>query len=214
MGKVGANYLVSARLVDAQRAKVLARSSIQVNDANLLLNAVWQMAQQILDSYGNSLAGADADKFKNRSRTPPASAMVAEKKEEEEPSQLGVSLQAVGGYQPLSDPGKRGSVGGELMLGWRIRRVDLGIGAVIAPQPGARVSFSFALLDSVGRLSVGLRATAFPGAQAFGGGPAVTYEFPLGDTFAVLGSGAAEIYPSSAAPVVAVLGGAGVAAHF
>ncbi len=211
VGKVGQNYLVSGRLFDARRNRVVGRASIQAHDPNALFEATWKVSQQVLDAYGSVLPSAESQAWAARPRAAPPSSVVAAPSFE---TSFGLALTAAAGYQPRSSAGNRGSLGGELDLTYRANRLDLSAGVIISPMPGARVSIMYALIDSRFRLGVGARGAAFPTAGLYGGGLGLSAELALSPLFAVTGAGAAEAYPGGGDVVVALLGQVGVAAHF
>lgn len=211
VGRVGDNYLVSTRLINGATNKVTARASVQAKSANSLLEAVWRATQQTLDGYGASLSAAEAQAWAARPKPTPPATLVAV---DETPSRFGVSATAAFGYQPLSTPGNRGSVGAQVDLTFRRGRLDLAAGVVIAPSPGARVTATWALTDQRARVDVGLRGSLFPGLGYYGGGLTSGFEFGLNDHFALNARVAVEAYPVQGTVVLALLGGAGVSARF
>lgn len=208
VGKVGATYLVTVRLIDSKRSRVVGRGANQTDDANLLLNLLWKSTQQALDGWGATLPPEEASRVAARPKIEPVTAVAPSR------SKLGVVVAVVGGYQPLAAAGSRGSVGGEVAASWRIGRIDLGAGVVISPTPGARLFGMFALTEGRHRVSLGLRASAFPGPQVFGGGPAAEYELGLGEYFGIRVLGAGEVYGSQQGVVLALLAGLGASARF
>jgi hypothetical protein len=120
----------------------------------------------------------------------------------------------VGGYQVLSDSGKRGSIGAEVDVTFRRGRLDLAAGFIVGPNLGARIGASWALLNLALRIAVGVRGAGYPGIGIFGGGPAVFIEYGFGPTFAVTAIGSGEISPAAGKPLIALLGSLGMAAHF
>ncbi|MBK7858671.1 MAG: hypothetical protein IPJ65_08625 [Archangiaceae bacterium] len=211
VGKVGDSYLVSTRLVEAARSKVTARASVQAKSPNALLEAIWRATQQTLDGYGESLPSPEAERWAARPKPePPATLTVAE----ETPSRFGLAAAAVLGWQPLSVAGKRGSVGAQVDLTFRRGRLELAAGVVIAPSPGARITFTWALLDARTRIDLGIRGTAFPGAGLYGGGVTAGFEFALNDHFGLNARVAGEVYPAAGSVIFAMLGAAGVSVRF
>ncbi|MBI3178022.1 MAG: hypothetical protein HYZ27_00075, partial [Deltaproteobacteria bacterium] len=208
VGKVGATYLVTVRLIDSKRSRVVGRGANQTDDANLLLNLLWKSTQQALDGWGATLPPEEASRVAARPKIEPVTAVAPSR------SKLGVVVAVVGGYQPLATAGSRGSVGGEVAASWRIGRIDLGAGVVISPTPGARLFGMFALTEGRHRVSLGLRASAFPGPQVYGGGPAAEYELGLGEYFGIRVLWAGEVYGSQQGVVLALLAGLGASARF
>lgn len=211
VGKVGNTYLVAVKMVDGPKSRIVGRATLQTEDANALLGAVWRATQQTLDAYGTTLQGVDAEKWNGRQKQEPPVAISAQPSV---PNYFGVTLLAVGGLQVLSDPGRRGSIGAEVDLTFRRGRLDLGAGVIIGPNLGARISASWALIDTRVRLGVGVRGAGYPGLGLFGGGLGVNAEFALNRIFGVTAIGAAEIYPAPGTPVVALLGCVGATARF
>lgn len=211
VGRVGENYLVSARLINGLSNKITARSTVQAKSANALLEAVWRATQLTLDGYGASLPATEAQAWAARPKpTPPASVVAVE----EIPSRFGISAAAAFGYQPLSSQGNRGSLGAQVDLTFRRGRLDLAAGVIIAPSPGARVTATWALLDTRARVDVGLRGSVFPGLGLYGGGVTSGFEFGLHHNFALNARVAGEAYPIQGTVVLALLGAVGVAARF
>jgi MYXO-CTERM domain-containing protein len=208
VGKVGDTYLVTVRLIDSKKSRVVGRGAGQTGDANLLLNQVWKSTQEALDAWGASLPPEESRRVAARPQIEPLKAVAPPR------SKLGVIVAVVGGYQPLAPEGSRGSIGGEVAATWRLGRLDLGAGVIISPTPGARLFGMVALLQGQHRVSVGLRASAFFGATAYGGGPAVEYELGLGETFGLRALGAGEAYGSPNGLVLALLAGLGASARF
>lgn len=211
VGKVGDTYLVSVKLVDGQRSRIAGRASLQADQANALLGAVWRATQQALDAYGAGLDADEAQKWASRPKQEPPAALTATMSV---PNYFGVTLLAVGGLQVLSEPGRRGSIGAQVDVTWRRARLDLSAGVIIGPNLGARISAGWALIDRRFRLGLGLRGTAYPGLVLFGGGVGVTTEFALSRWFGLTAIGAAEVYPAPGTPVVALLGSLGATARF
>ncbi len=212
VGRVGENYLVTVKLIDAKRSKTVSRGGAQSKDPNLLLNAMWNVAQETLDGYGRSLPPEEAQRWAARPKPEPPAGLVAA--QEGTPSSFGLAAGVVGAFQVLSEPGKRGSIGAEVDVTWRRGRLDLGAGIIIGPNLGARVYGAFALIDSRFRLDLGLRGAAYPGLGLYGGGPVAVAEFALTPLFAVTATGGAEIFPAPGTPVLALLGTVGAAVHF
>lgn len=211
VGKVGENYLVSARLIDGLASRVVGRGSVQATDPNLLLSALWSATGQALDTWGAGLSGAEAQRWANRARPAPPAAMVVSKPLE---SSFGATVGAVGGYQVLSVPGQRGSIGLQVDGTWRLSRFDLALGLIIGPNLGARVTATWALVASRFRLMAGLRGSGYPGLVAYGGGPVVAAEFAFTPWLAASASGGSDFYPTASGLVVVLLASAGVAMHF
>lgn len=212
VGRLADTYLVTVRLIDGKRSRVVARGTVQSKDPNQLLNAMWTATQQTLDAYGATLPPPAAEAWAQRPKQTPPAALVAAPNGPV--SSFGVSAGMVAGYQVLSNPGLRGSIGAEVDVTWRLGRLDVTAGVLIGPNIGARLGVSWALLASRFRLQLGLRGATYPGLTLFGGGPAVTAEFALNSLFAVTGTGGGEIYPAPGAPIVVLLGSLGAAAHF
>ncbi len=215
VGKVGDSYLVSAKIIDGQKSKVLGRSSVQSKTANLLLDALWKVTQGALDGYGSTLPPDDALRWAAHPRKAPPTAMV--EAQGQAPSSFGLTAAGLLGFQPLSEKGHRASVGAEALLTWRSGRLDLGAGLVLGANLGARVALGWAVLEGPARVDVGVRGTAIPGWPAFGGGPAVTCEYAFTPLWAATATGAADFYPTGVkgdAVVVALLATVGVATHF
>ncbi len=208
VGRVGDTYLVTVRLIDSKRSRVVGRGVGQTGDANLLLNQIWKSTQEAIDAWGATLPAEEGRQVAARPQVEPLKAVAPAR------SKLGVIVAVVGGYQPLAPEGSRGSVGGEVAASWRLGRLDLGAGVVISPTPGARIFGMLALTQGQHRFSVGLRASAFFGAAAFGGGPAVEYELGLNETFGLRVLGSGEVYGSQQGVVLALLAGLGASARF
>jgi TolB-like protein len=213
IGKVGDTYLITARLVDAARARVLSRGSLQTRSADLLLKGLWQVAEQVFDGYGATLSGEAAERFSRHPKLTPPTALTQSDHGPSRPT-FGASLNGVFGYQPLSVASHRSSLGGEVYATMRAGRLDVGVGAAIAPSPGARLSVMVALIDSRFRLDVGLRGAAYFGLGVYGGGLGAQGEFAITSWFSAQLWAAGEVYPVAGSVVIAVLGGAGVGAHF
>ncbi|MFZ5440271.1 MAG: kelch repeat-containing protein [Myxococcota bacterium] len=216
VGRVGETYLVTVKLVDARRSHVAARTTLQADQPNALLAAIWNATQQTLDAYGAALPKEDAERWASRRRPEPPASVVAAASST--PNYFGAAVLAVGGLQPLSEPGRRGSIGAEVDLTFRRGRFDLFAGVIIGPNLGARLGASWALVDTRLRVSAGLRGAAYPGLGLYGGGVGVTAEFALTRNFGLIAVGAGEIFPTPQAvpqpPVVTVLGSLGVTARF
>ncbi|MBL9038490.1 MAG: hypothetical protein JNG84_08270 [Archangium sp.] len=211
VGKVADNYLVTVRLIDGRRSRVAARGSVQSQDANLLLSAIWSAAQQTIDTYGNTLPPEQANAWAKRPRQAPPEALVSESRT---PSLFGVTLGAVGGYQLLSNPGQRGTIGVQIDGTWRLKRFDLGVGLLIGPNIGARLTATWALIDARFRLMAGLRGSTYPGLLLFGGGPALSAEFAFTPWLAASAVGGTDFFPASSGVVIVLLGTVGAAMHF
>ena len=208
VGKVGDNYLVTVRLIDAQRSVVVGRSSTQTSDVSQLLGLIWRSTQDAVDAAAANLPSEEKERWLARPREEPTTVKAP-------PTfRLGVSTTAVGGFQPLGIPGQRLSFGGEVDVTLRLGRIDLGAGVVISPYPGARATATFAVLATRSRVGVGVRGVYFPGAAMGGGGLVATYEFALTPIFGLRALVASEVYAGAPSIVLALLGGAGVEAHF
>ena len=210
IGKAGDAYVVSARLFEGRESRVVGRGTLQAENANALLAAVWKASQQALVDYTKSLPAKQSQRWSSRPPQEPPAAVLASAT----PNWFGVTVLAVGGLQVLSEAGRVGSIGGEVDLTFRRGRFDLTAGVIIAPSPGARFSVAWALIDSRFRLGLALRGTAYPGLVLFGGGLGVTAEFAFTRHFGVFGTGAGELYPARGGVVVAALGALGVSARF
>jgi hypothetical protein len=211
IGHEGPRYVVTTRMIDSAKQRVIARSTVAVEETGQLLEAVWRATQQTLDSYGSSLPTADAVRWATRPRPEPPASLTASSGPV---SQLGAWALLVGGYQPLSIAGKRASAGGDVSLNFRRGRFDVAAGVVIAASPGARVALGLAVVDSTFRLDLLLRGTAFPGVGWYGGGLAAQLEWVLTPHFGVVANLAGEAYPGQGSVIVALLGGFGMAARF
>lgn len=211
VGRVGDTYLVTLKLVDGAKARVVARSALQTRDANALLGVMWHGTQEVLNAYGAALPKAEAERWAQRPKQEPPAAITAQAST---PSFFGATVLAVGGLQVLSEPGKRGSIGAEVDLTFRHAQLDVAAGVIIGPNIGARIAASWAVYDSRLRLAVGLRGAAYPGLGLYGGGPSFGAEFALTKNFGLTAIGAGEIYPAPGLPVVALLGSLGATARF
>jgi hypothetical protein len=211
VGKVAENYLVSTRLFDGQTSRAVGRGSVQATDANLLLSAVWTATAQALDAWGAGLSGDEAARWANRARPALPAAMVSSKPLV---SSFGATIGAVGGYQVLSIPGQRGSVGVQVDGTWRLGRFDVALGLVIGPNLGARLTATWALIAARFRLMAGLRGSGYPGLVVYGGGPVVSAEFAFTPWLAASATGGGDFFPATSGLVVVLLGSAGVAMHF
>jgi TolB-like protein len=209
--KPGSRYLVTVRMIDANKAKVIAHASAQADEPEQLREAVWRATQEALEGYGNSLPAADAARWAARPREQPPASVVTSSGPV---SQFGAWALLVGGYQPLSVTGKRVSAGGDVSLNFRRGRFDVAAGAVIAASPGARVALGLAVVDATFRLDLLLRGTAFPAVGWYGGGLAVQLEWVLTPHFGMVANVAGEAYPGQGSFIVALLGAFGLAARF
>ncbi len=209
VGRVGASYLATVRLIDSRSSRVVGRGSTQVTDANLLLNAMWRSTQDAFDAAAATRPADEAQVWLARPRKEPVAATPPPT------SQLGVAVSALGGVQPLAAEGSRVTVGAEVDVSWRIARFDLGAGVVVSPVVGIRLFAGYALL-SVGpsRLSVLLRGSGFPGSGVYGGGVGASYEFALHKHFGLQAGVAADLYSGGAPVILALLGALGAVAHF
>jgi hypothetical protein len=212
VGRVGDNYFVSTKLIDGSRNTVAARASVQAKSANSLLEAIWRATQQTLDAYGASLPDAEAAKWAARPKPVAPATLIAA---EEHPSYFGVFAGASFGYQPLSVPGMRSSVGAQVDVTWRRDRLDLSLGVAVGYFPGVRLTAEWALLADTFRLDVGLQGAAFPGVRSlYGGGATVSASVALSKIFSLQARVAGEAYPTQGTVIVALLGTGGVAARF
>lgn len=212
VGRVGDTFVVTAKMLYAPRSMVVGRASVQTKSANALLESMWRAATETLDAYGASLPPVQAAEWAARPKPKPPATVVAA---EPSTSLFGAVVSGVFGYQPLSVVGKRGSIGGQVDFSWRKERFEVLLGVVVAASPGGRVTGLFALVDSRFRLDVGLQVALFPGlGPTFGGGPTVGAEFAITPHWFVQARGAFEAYPTQGTVILAVLGGAGVAARF
>ncbi len=214
VGKVGSAYLVTCKLIDGKQAKVVARASLQATTPNRLLEAVWRTSQEVLDAYGAGLPPPEAAAFAARPRqSPPVS--LDEGPAASPGTGLGLAVGVVGGYQPFSSPGHRGSVGAEAALTLRVERLELQVGAIIAPSPGARLAVGWAVVaGEVVRVTAALRGSLYPGLGLLGGGPAVLGEYALSPRFGLTAVLAADVFPTPDLLLVSGLAGVGAAAHF
>lgn len=209
VGRVGTDYVVTTRLLDTKNSRLAGRGTVQTADPNLLLHSMWRTCQEALDAAALLLPPDEAKVWKERPREEPEKAVAPPT------SQFGVAVSALGGVQPLAEPGKRVTVGGEVDVSLRIARFDLGAGLIISPVLGVRLFASFALLSAgPNRLSIALRGSGFPGSSAYGGGLGVSYEFSFNRYIAAQAGVATDLYSGGAPVIVALLGSAGVAAHF
>lgn len=210
VGKVGSTYLVSVRLIDGRTSRTAARANAQVSDSNALLRAVWTSSQEMLEKYGASLPPEQAAKWASRPKqeTPTQVAV------DTTPNFFGVQAGAVAGYQVLSEPAKRGSIGAQVDVTFQRGRLDLGVGLIIGPNLGVRITATWALIASRFRLGVGLRGAGYPGIGLYGGGPVTTAEFTIVSVWSVFAAGGAEISPGGAAPVLVLLGTLGTGVRF
>ncbi|MBL8918464.1 MAG: hypothetical protein JNJ54_06355 [Myxococcaceae bacterium] len=210
VGKVGATYLVSVRLIDGRTSRTAARANAEVTDPNALLRAVWTSSQEMLDKYGASLPPEQAAKWAARPKQQ-APAQVAV---DTTPNFFGVQAGAVAGYQVLSEAGKRGSIGAQVDVTFQRGRLDLAAGLIIGPNLGVRLTATWALIASRFRLGVGLRGAGYPGIGLYGGGLVTTAEFTIVSVWSVFAAGGAEVSPGGSAPVLVLLGTAGTGVRF
>jgi len=207
VGKVGEAYVVSGRMVEARRGAGVARASTNASAAGLV-RAVRATARKLLEGFRAGRPEAE----QARLVLPGRDQRAEEEVDGAEPGRLSLRLAAVGGLAPGAEAGAQRSVGVEAGLGWRLGEAwELTVTGVGGPTLGGRVGVTRTLLDGGLRLSAGLRAAAWPGASAFGGGPVVELALPLGRRAALFGFAAAEGYGAKAAQGSwAVLGGAGL----
>jgi MYXO-CTERM domain-containing protein len=210
VGKVGTTYLVTMRLIVGSTSRTVARSTMEVNDPNLLLKAIWKTSQDLLDRYGATLPPAEAAVWAARPKqTPPAKVA-----DDAVPNFFGVQAGVVGGYQALSEAGKRTSIGAEVDLTFQRGRFDVSAGLIIGPNLGVRLAASFALLASRFRLGLGLRGAAYPGLALVGGGPHVLAEFTLLSIWSLFANGGVEFSPSKSGLVLVGLATLGTGVRF
>ena len=212
VGKVGATFVITARLLDTKDSRVVGRGTVQVASLDLVLEAAWKVTQEALDAYAATRPEAEARSLAQRPREDVPPELVQSGRTRA--LRFGLAALAVGGWQPLAPWGARLSLGAEVLVTFRVRRFDLSASLVVSPNPGARLAASFALLAERHRLGVGLRATAFPGAGVFGGGPFVGYELGLGDFFGLTATVASEFYGGRGEVLMSVLGGLGVVGRY
>jgi hypothetical protein len=203
VGKVGEAYVVSGRMVEAKRGAGVARASTNASGAGLV-RSMRATARKLLEGFRAGRPEAEQARL----------ALPGRDQQEDDgaaPGRLSLRLAAVAGLAPGAAEGARRSVGVEAGLGWQLGQAwDLTITGVGGPTFGGRVGVTRALVDGALRLSVGLRAAAWPGASAYGGGPVVELGVPMGRRVALIGYAAAEGYGAKAGQgSFAVLGGAG-----
>jgi hypothetical protein len=210
VGKVGEAWVVSGRMVEAKRGTSVARASTNARAAGLV-RAVRATGRTLLEGFRAGRPEAERARLALPAAGPAGPGDDVEEPGGE-PGRLALRLAAVAGVAPGAADGAQRSVGVEAGVAWRLGSAwDLSLSGVGGPTVGARVGVTRALLDGPVRLALGLRAAAWPGASAYGGGPVVELALPLGRRAALLGFAAAEGYGAKADQgSYAVLGGIGL----
>lgn len=211
VGKVGENYLVSTRLMDTRSARAVGRGSAQVTEPSALFSALWTAAEQTFDAWGTTLPPEEAARWSSRVRPAPPATVTAPARTS---LSFGATVGAVGGWQLLSVPGQRGSVGVQVDGTLRVARFDLAAGLIIGPNLGARLTATLAFIAQRFRAMAGVRGTTYPGLMLFGGGPVLSAEFAFTPWLAASAVGGADLFPTRSGLVAVLLGNVGVAMHF
>jgi TolB-like protein len=214
IGKVASTYVVSGRIVETKRARVTARGSVNVRDANHIVDALRQVAAKLLAGVEPTVGTARVNPMEKPPAAPAPQGGETTTGHAVSQGTSGLFFVAalVLGAEPFATTGRRGSVGGEAGVGFRLSGgLDAVASAVLAPSPGGRLSVTYPLVGAGVRLAAGGRFAAWPRASVLGGGPMVAVELPLGARFALSGTAAAELYSSQGRfSPLAVLVGAGV----